>query len=69
MGAVSLQTPPAIIIFIILLFIIGLMVSVLIGSTLSSIFVAAVYQYAADGNAGAFFDASLVQRAFRPSLK
>ncbi len=67
MGAASLQAPPAIIILMIILSIIALMVSVLIGSTLSSIFVAAVYEYAADGNPGTFFEAGLVQSAFRPS--
>lgn len=65
-GAAYLNAPPAILIAIVLMFIMGLILSILIGSTLSSIFVAAVYQFVADGSAGAFFDKSLVQRAFRP---
>ena len=65
-GAVSIDAPVAIVIAIILLFIMVLIFSILIGSTLSSIFVAAVYQFTTSGNAGAFFDQSLVQRAFRP---
>jgi hypothetical protein len=64
-GAVSSNAPTAIVIAIILLFVMVLIFSILIGSTLSSIFVAAVYQFTTSGNAGPFFDESLVQKAFR----
>lgn len=37
----------------------------LIGSALSGIYTAAVYQYATTGEAGEFFDTNLVQNAFR----
>ena len=36
-----------------------------ISSTLNSIYVAAVYRYAADGEAGGFFDEEMVRGAFR----
>jgi hypothetical protein len=38
----------------------------LISSTLNGIYVAAVYQYAAEGETGGFFSEDLVQGAFRP---
>lgn len=66
MGMVSIQAPTALIVALVLVFVLVLMFSALIGSTLSSIFVSAVYQYAADGQAGSFFEPGLVQRAFRP---
>ncbi len=40
----------------------------LIQSTLEGIYAAAVYQYAATGQVGGFFDEQLVRNAFRPSL-
>jgi hypothetical protein len=38
----------------------------LISSTLNGIYVAAVYRYAAEGDAGSFFDEEMVRGAFRP---
>jgi hypothetical protein len=38
----------------------------LIQSTLNGIYTAAVYQYAADGQTGSFFDPMLIKEAFRP---
>ena len=38
----------------------------LLNSTLTGIYTAAVYQYASAGDAGSYFDTSLVQNAFRP---
>jgi hypothetical protein len=37
----------------------------LISSTLNGIYVAAVYRYAADGEAGGFFNEEMVRGAFR----
>jgi hypothetical protein len=48
-----------------IILVILLILSILIGSTLNSIFVAAVYQYATSGQAGSFFESGLVEQAFR----
>jgi hypothetical protein len=37
----------------------------LVSATLGGIYQAAVYRYAAEGDAGSFFSASMVQEAFR----
>jgi hypothetical protein len=47
-------------------FILTLVALGLVSSTLSGIYAAAVYRYAAEGDAGAFFSADLVKAAFRP---
>jgi hypothetical protein len=47
-------------------FIAALMALGLVGSTLSSIYTAAVYRYATEGDAGAMFPPTLVRDAFRP---
>jgi hypothetical protein len=49
------------VVFVLVLLLIGL-----INSTLSGIYVAAVYRYAAEGEAGGFFSEELVREAFRP---
>ncbi|HCS38545.1 MAG TPA: hypothetical protein DIW44_03035 [Anaerolineaceae bacterium] len=41
----------------------------LINSTLTGIYTAAVYQYAATGEAGSFFELDAVQNAFRPTAR
>ncbi|PKN84043.1 MAG: hypothetical protein CVU45_09150, partial [Chloroflexi bacterium HGW-Chloroflexi-7] len=41
----------------------------LINSTLTGIYTAAVYQYAATGEAGSFFESDAVQNAFRPAAR
>lgn len=41
----------------------------LINSTLTSIYTAAVYHYAATGEAGSFFESDAVQNAFRPAAR
>jgi len=48
-------------------FILFLMLTGLVQSTLEGIYSAAVYQYATTGQAGAFFDEQLVQGAFVPA--
>ena len=48
------------------LFVLVLVSVGLINSTLSGIYVAAVYRYAAEGEAGGFFSEELVREAFRP---
>ncbi|HPH94501.1 MAG TPA: DUF6159 family protein [Anaerolineaceae bacterium] len=46
--------------------VVGLMVVGLIQSTLTGIYVAAVYRYAVDGEVGAGFDPAMIQGAFTP---
>lgn len=46
-------------------FVLALMALALVSSTLSGIYAAAVYRYAAEGDAGTFFSADLVQGAFQ----
>ena len=48
------------------LFVLVLLFMGLINSALSGIYVAAVYRYAAEGDAGGFFSEELVREAFRP---
>jgi len=49
-----------------LLFVLVFVFMGLISSTLSGIYVAAVYRYAAEGEAGGFFSEEMVREAFRP---
>ena len=46
-------------------FVFALMAIALISSTLGGIYAAAVYRFAAEGDAGTFFSADLVRGAFR----
>jgi Family of unknown function (DUF6159) len=55
----------AIIIAVILMFVLAIMIVSLIGSALNGIYTAAVYRFAAEGNAGTYFEAGLVENAFR----
>ena len=65
MFAVSAESPVLIalagVLFVLILVLMGL-----INSTLSGIFVAAVYRYAAEGEASGFFSEEMVRGAFRP---
>ena len=61
-GSVVLIAPAAVA-FVLALFAVGL-----IDSTLSGIIIAAVYRYAAEGEAGGFISEELVRQAFRPKL-
>jgi hypothetical protein len=56
----------AIIVLAALLFVLILVLLGLISSTLNGIYVAAVYRYAAEGEASGFFSEELVRGAFRP---
>jgi hypothetical protein len=47
------------------LFVLVFVFLALINSTLTGIYVAAVYRYAAEGETGSFFDEEMVQGAFR----
>jgi hypothetical protein len=47
-------------------FVMALMGLALVSSTLSGIYAAALYRYAAEGDAGTFFSADLVRGAFQP---
>jgi len=47
------------------LVVLALVANALIGSALGGVYAAAVYRYAAEGNAGTFFAPELVQHAFR----
>lgn len=49
------------------LLLVGLLALGLLNAALSGIYTAAVYQYAAEGQAGKFFDAEMVRNAFRPN--
>ena len=55
----------ALIVLTVVVFILVFMILGLINSTLSSIYVAAVYRYAAEGVTDGFFDAAMVQGAFK----
>ena len=57
---------PVLIALTALLFVLMFVFMGLISSTLNGIYVAAVYRYAAEGEAGGFFSAEMVQEAFRP---
>jgi hypothetical protein len=50
----------------ILLFVLAFVFMALVSSTLNGIYVAAVYRYAAEGEASSFFNREMVQEAFRP---
>ena len=56
----------ALIVPTVLLFVLILVLMGLINSTLSGIYVAAVYRYAAEGEASSFFSEEMVRGAFRP---
>jgi len=56
----------ALIALTVLLFVLILVFMGLISSTLSGIYIAAVYRYAAEGEASGFFSEEMVQEAFRP---
>jgi hypothetical protein len=56
----------ALIALTVLLFVLILVFMGLINSTLSGIYIAAVYRYAAEGEASGFFSEEMVQEAFRP---
>ena len=47
------------------LVVLALVANALVGSALGGVYAAAVYRYAAEGNAGTFFAPELIQRAFR----
>ncbi|MBL7063050.1 MAG: hypothetical protein ISS49_02430 [Anaerolineae bacterium] len=55
-----------VIVLTVLLFVLALVFLGLINSTLSGIYVAAVYRYAAEGEASGFFGEEMVREAFRP---
>ncbi len=59
-----LQLPGALIAVLVALVVAAFILMGLISSTLSGIYTAAVYQYAADGKVGGFFPARLVKEAF-----
>ena len=61
----SIESPVAIALTV-MLFVLILVFMGLINSTLSGIYVAAVYRYAAEGEAGGFFSEEMVKGAFRP---
>ncbi|MCP4536048.1 MAG: hypothetical protein GY832_02780 [Chloroflexi bacterium] len=50
----------------VLTFVMALVLLGLVNSTLTGIYVAAVYRYAAEGETGGFFSEEMVQEAFRP---
>ncbi len=62
---VSLESTPVLILSIVM-FVLVLVILGLISSTLTGIYVAAVYRYAAEGETGSFFSNEMVQGAFRP---
>ncbi|HZN56358.1 MAG TPA: DUF6159 family protein [Candidatus Polarisedimenticolaceae bacterium] len=64
-GAIGTKSIPLIAAAAVVLVLVMVMLG-LVGSTLSAIYTAAVYRYATSGDAGTFFDASLVRDAFRP---
>ncbi|MEW6651687.1 MAG: DUF6159 family protein, partial [Chloroflexota bacterium] len=63
LAIVYLDTP-AVAIAIFILMVIALVLLGLINSTLNGIYAAAVYQYAATGDTGGFFDENLVKNSF-----
>jgi hypothetical protein len=50
----------------VLAFVMALVLLGLVNSTLNGIYIAAVYRYAAEGEAGGFFSEEMVREAFRP---
>lgn len=63
--AVASTQSAGLVIFVVVSFIVVLIGLGLFSSALGGIYTAAVYQYATTGEAGEFFDANLVQNAFR----
>ena len=55
----------ALIVLAVVLIVLAFVIIGLINSTLSGIYVAAVYRYAAEGETGGFFDAEMVEGAFK----
>ena len=55
-----------VIVLAVALIILAIMALVLVSNTLSGIYVAAVYRYATTGEAGSYFDAGMVEGAFKP---
>ena len=64
-GAITLLQSPLLVGAIVLLAVSAMVFLNLVGSTLTAIYTTAVYQYAATGSAGDFFDAGMVEDAFR----
>jgi hypothetical protein len=62
--AISLDSAP-LIFGVVAVFVVGAILTGLVGSALSAIYTAAVYRYATEGNAGGLFDPALVRDAFR----
>lgn len=58
---------PALFLILIALLVVGFLILGLLSSTLSGIFAASVYRYAAEGASDAFIRPELVQNAFQPS--
>jgi hypothetical protein len=63
-GAIATESVPLIVGVVAVFVVAGVMLS-LVGSTLSAIYAAAVYRYAAQGNPGGMFAPELVRDAFR----
>jgi hypothetical protein len=55
----------ALIVLTVVAFVLVLVLIGLINSTLNGIYIAAVYRYAAEGDAGGFFSQEMVEGAFR----
>ncbi len=64
--AVTFQTPALFVVLVVLL-VVGFVIIGLVSSTLSGIFAASVYRYAAEGATDAYIRPELVQNAFRSS--
>jgi hypothetical protein len=67
-GALALAIPTnsaPVIVGVVAVFVLAGMLLSLVGSALSAIYAAAVYRYAAEGDAGGMFDPELVRGAFR----
>jgi len=63
--AVAATKSAAVIIFAVVLFVVALIGISLIGATLNGIYTAAVYQYAAEGSGGSYFEEDQIKSAFR----
>jgi 1,4-dihydroxy-2-naphthoate octaprenyltransferase len=63
--AAAATQSPALMIAVAVGFVLTLMALALVSSTLGGIYAAAVYRYAAEGDAGKFFSADLVRGAFQ----
>ncbi len=64
----ALESPLFIILAVIVL-VISIIVISLVSSTLNGIYQAALYQYAVEGDVGEFFEAELIEGAFKPKRK